>query len=446
MVPFLLAVMSLGAQNKMPVYQFPCNGKQTSLTSQQKHLADSLYYSLAQGDQLQIELLSADEKKAEAAQISALSYQRAALLLQHCYNNKISRKDFYAEITPFAMPNVVRTNDLTLASSKSLGKRSSTAVVFTKSVSMATSQPAVDFDADFTKELQEFQFYASDGIDTWLTSGTRIFIPANSLQQINGQAPNCEKLTLRVSEYLEMDAIALKAMTTTASGKKLQTAGMWYIDVLCNGKPLVMKAGKQYLIEVAMTGDPKDMRVFTGKEKNGLLDWKEETDSKVIKPGENSEKTDSLKEYSEEVDNDYEGEGYEREVVDAVFQKNNAYGLQLNDFGWINCDAFDQTQQLTDIFVQGDISDKTNVMLVYGKRKSVLPGYLCEDGKSVKFSNIAADEPAMLVVFKKENDKGAVTKFTQVIVPGQDKSIVAMTTASTSENLRNEIRAKLSDL
>ena len=85
-------------------------------------------------------------------------------------------------------------------------------------------------------------------------------------------------------------------------------------------------------------------------------------------------------------------------------------------------------------------------MLVYGKRKSVLPGYLCADKKSVKFSNIAADEPAMLVVFRKTDEKGGVVRYTQLLQPGKQKQVGINLTASTAENLRMEIKSVLSDL
>jgi hypothetical protein len=252
-----------------------------------------------------------------------------------------------------------------------------------------------------------------------------------------------------VSEYLDLEAVALKAMTTTSEGKNLETGGMWYIDVICNGQSLVMKPGKQYFINVRINGEPKNMKVFSGREKNGLLNWKEETDSKVILPG--NVQTDSEEETTDKNDSDssaYIGEGYgERSTRDAaIFDMSDHYSLQLDNFGWINCDAFGQGQKLTNLMVYGEIDEKTNVMLVYNKRKSVLPGYLCQDKKSVKFSDIASDETALLVVFKKVDDKGGVMKYTKVLRPGNEKNTRVNFTASTAADLRSEVKAKLSDL
>lgn len=379
------------AQRKAPVLYFPFEGYERKLSPEQVRLADSLYNNLYEGESLRLELLSAAEQNMEREKISEISYHRAGMILTHYWKTGIPSSDFCAEIVPFQMPHVVRTNDLTRASAISVARKSRTYVVLTKTETKSTSIAAVHFNSDFSTDQQTFEFYPNAGIETYLASGTRIYIPAGSLQQTNGQEPACEKVTLRVSEYLDLEAVALKAMTTTSEGKNLQTGGMWYIDVVCNGQPLVMKPGTQYQINVRINGEPKKMKVFSGREKNGLLDWKEETDSKVILPN------DALPEESDG-ESRYE-EGNYRDS--AIFDMSNQYGLQLNNFGWINCDAFDQGQELTNLMVYGDIDEKTNVMLVYNKRKSVLPGYLCQDKKSVKFSDIAADETALLVVFKK---------------------------------------------
>ena len=99
--------------------------------------------------------------------------------------------------------------------------------------------------------------------------------------------------------------------------------------------------------------------------------------------------------------------------------------LALNNFGWINCDAFDESKSLTNLMVMGDLKDY-NVMLVYTKRKSILPGYLCEDGRSVKFEDIASDEVAMLVAYKKMDEKGNIIKFFPSKVDPLSKDITSL--------------------
>lgn len=461
LAPALFLCLGANAQQKTQSYRFPLQGKVASLNQQQARLADSLYNYLVEGESLQLNLLSETEEKLEPAQRSQITYERASLLLAHYRKMGLPERGYVAEMVPYQMPNVVRTHDLTRASSVSIGRRAQTHIRLTKNIIRSTANAAATFDADFSREMQQFNFNAANGITATLSSGTTIVIPPNSLQQTNGLAPDCQQLTLRVSEYLDLEAMALKAMSTTSSGKKLQTGGMWHIDVMCDGKPLVMKQGEHYNINVNMQGEVKNMKVFTGRLKNGMLDWKEETDDKVILPGQtlnevyaesNNErdvKSETEEEENEQYlnnDNRWDQRGNIDSVEDAIFDNANQYGLQLNDFGWINCDAFDETQTLTDLMVYGEVNDATNVMLVYGKRKSVLPGYLCEDGKSVKFSSIAADETAMLVVFKKTDEKGGVTKFTRILQPGKDKNVSVSLTASTADNLRSEIKSRLSDL
>lgn len=462
--PAFTACLSANAKTIVPVYEFPWNGTQISLSTQQSKLVDSLYFSLGSGESLQLDMLSAEEKNAEETKRAQLSYQRTAMIMLHLYYTGIPNQDFRAEIVPFAMPHVIKTKDLTLASSKSLGRRSQTHLVFTKPVSIATSRSATSFDADYSAEKQEFHLDPKQEMKATLPSGTTFTFPAHSLQFENGQEPT--SVSLAVSEYKDMDAIVFKAMTTTCGGKKLQTAGMWHVSASCDGKPLVMKPGKKYEINVGMTGEAKDMKVFTGVEKNGLLDWVEQTDDKVVYTAKsnvepkielidnelnnvnlnnvNLNNWNNTRNYNPNIDVEQIKRNNERQ--ETIFAANNSYGLQLNDFGWINCDAFDQTKQVADLVVQGDVSEKSTVMLVYGKRKSILPGYLCQDGKSVKFSNIATDETAMLIVFTKDDEKGTISKFTRMVQPGTDKSVMAKVSKSTAESLRSEIKSRMGDI
>lgn len=432
-----------GTKKHIPISSFAWSFKDKAMGSTQSTLADSIYNSLASGEAIRFNLLDGAEENLSSKEIAQLTYARAEAFIKFCLQKNIPQTDFYAEIVPYDMPNTIRTFELENRPYKAfMSTNARTYFVFNRPISLATSKPSVNFDANVTNEVQQFSMLHDRNIYAYLNSGTTLFIPAGSLQFSNGQKPTCDKVEIRIAEYLDIDAMVMKAMTTSSYGKKLQTAGMWHIDVSCNGQPLYIKPGKQYHIYVDIRGEVKDMRVFTGSKKDGLLEWREETDSKVYKPGEsvvNIENENDSTAYDGERDYETSGLG-----VIGFEAPSHQYDLALNDFGWINCDAFDNTKALSNLMVRGDLKDH-EVMLVYSKRKSVLPGFLCDDGRSVKFSDIATDEPAMLVVFKKTDDKGNVVKHVRMIDPSITTTVNVATTESTLALLQAEIKSQLSD-
>lgn len=448
-----------GTKRYIPVSPFSFTLNDKNLSPKQMNLVDSLYANLNPGEAIRLSMLDESEKDLSAKEIAQLTYARAEAFVLFCREKNIPLTEFYAEIVPYSMPHTIRTTELTNRTYKTfMANNARTYFVFMRAEATATSKPSVNFDENFSADAQIFSMYNDRDMYAYLNSGTTVFIPKGSLQFANGQRPSCNKIEIRVAEYLDMDAIVMKSMTTSSYGKKLQTAGMWHINASCNGQQLFIKPGKQYHIYVNLNGsEVKDMRVFTGRKKDGLLEWNEETDSKVYKPGESvvcveeiDIENDSTSIYRDgdviyDSERNYETSGLG--VVGYVEPSTpSTYDIALNDFGWINCDAFDNTHTLTNLLVNGADLKGCEVMLVYTKRKSVLAGYLCEDGRTIKFSDIATDEAAMLVVFKKTDDKGNVVKHIRVIDPSITTSVNVVTKESTLAELQAEIKGKLSDL
>lgn len=455
-LPLFLWLCVLQSTGQIQMAGFPWPQSDFTLTNHQKLSLDSIYMDLAPGEKIKLEVLHANEKVLDKVTKAQLSYKRAQAMLEFCFQQQYPENDFYAEMVPFDAPHVVKSNQLTTHGYKSfMSTKSISYLVLVKTVPKITSQPSVTFDATIGDEKQMFTVNTNRAIDITLAQGTRIYIPANSLQYANGTPAGCDQAVLIAAEYLEMEAMAMKAMTTSSYNKKLQTGGMWYIVVQCNGQNLVMKPGKKYSISVSFEGERKDMRVFTGQDNKGMLNWKEETDDRVIKPIENISNEKEIK-YDDEggiIDESYSGdsstwgENYEAMMNDGVYvsEDGNRYDLELNNFGWINCDAFDYNVEKTDVLVYGDLKG-ANVMLVYPKRKSVLPGYVCSDNLTVQFSNVAIDETALLVVFRPTKDKSKVEKFTRLIDPENQKRVKVKTEMGTLEELRADIKGGLSDL
>ncbi|HYG51558.1 MAG TPA: hypothetical protein VD905_11685 [Flavobacteriales bacterium] len=451
LIALFIACCSAGkAQMHRTTYTayFAWSKGQNSLSEIQKQKADSIYNALAAGESIKLNMLDADEEKLPEQERGLLSFRRASALVNYCVEHKFSQQEYYAEMVPFQMPQTLRSDNMMYETHKAfMSKKSQSYFVFVRPRAIATTKVAAYFDTSVNNEVQEFTANWQDNI--YLSPGgcTRIYIPANSLQRTNGQNPLSETVTVRVAQYLDMDAMAMKAMTTSSHGKKLQTAGMWYIEVKCGNEKLQMRPGMKYSIYVCFEGDVKPMKVFTGQMNGTMLDWKEETDDKVIIPNGTSAVNDGEEEPLQ-LDVNYPETRWNYESVEGLYdpEMGKYYDLRLNDFGWINCDAFDENDKLTDLIVSGDISEGMSVMLVFAKRKSVLPGYFCSDMKSVQFSNVASEETAMLIAFKPTDKNGNIIKYTKLITPGAQKSMRVVTEKSTLAELQAEIKGKLADV
>jgi hypothetical protein len=473
---------------------FPFELGQTILTKQLAHFTDSVYAGLIPGESLKLILISKEEENLESVKRAQLTFKRAEAILLHCYKSGYSNKDFYAEMVPYTTPHTVRSNDLSTGPYRSfMSKNALTYFVFSLKDVALTAKSSLTFDANTKDVAQDFTFYPKEVINANLASGTQIVIPASSLMFADGTEPNGQ-VNITVAEYTALDAMIFKAMTTSSNGHALQTGGMWNITAESDGKPLQMKAGMNYDIMVAKPNETKNMKVFTGKMKNGVLDWVEQKDGSVTASkittngGLNSQQPvseiginndDAVNELAVDnlnlnnrnlnqlnvnninsninvsTKNQFRGrnkkawtkEETEEMIKEEKEYQKDIYDMKLNDFGWINCDAFDpETQKLTDVYVHGDITEKSNVMLVFGKRKSVLPGYLCADGKSVKFTNVAADETAMVIVFERTGNGDQIKKFTKLITPERQKNISVKTINSTTADLGREIQSSFADL
>lgn len=472
---------------------FPFEPGQTVLTKNLARYADSIYASLIPGESLKLILINKEEENLESVKRAQLTFKRAEAILLHCYKSGYSNKDFYAEMVPFTTPHTVKSTDLTTGPYRSfMSKNALTYFVFNLKDVALTSKSSLTFDANTKDVAQDFTFNPKQEINANLVSGTKIVIPASSLVFADGTEPKGD-VNIRIAEYTALDAMIFKAMTTSSNGHALQTGGMWNITAESEGKPLQMKAGMNYDIMVAKPSETKNMKVFTGKMTNGVLDWVEQKDGSVtaskmnaIAPVStalpNNELVNARDEAVTEISTDnlnlnnlnlnqlnvnnlnnninvstknqyrsrnkrvWSQKETEEMIQEEKEYQKDIYDMKLNDFGWINCDAFDpETQKLTDVYVHGDITEKSNVMLVFGKRKSVLPGYLCADGKSVKFTNVAADETAMVIVFERTGNGDQIKKFTKLITPERQKNINVKTVNSTTANLGKEIQTGFAD-
>ena len=113
--------------------------------------------------------------------------------------------------------------------------------------------------------------------------GTQLFFQNDSFVDANGKTVSGE-VKLVVEECYDLDEIAAAKLTTTAGGRRLETAGMINLRASHKGKEVFLRADKRYNIYFPLSTERReDFELFYGAWKeNGLIDWKLEPSSEPI--------------------------------------------------------------------------------------------------------------------------------------------------------------------
>lgn len=178
----------------------------------------------------------------------------------------------------------------------------------------------------------------------------------------------------------------------------LVTSGMIYIEARCEGKKLKLKPGSRVFIKMPARTLDKKMKVFSGKQKNNLLDWTEQPNDII------STSTD--------IPGEYEGE-------DSL-EEGNYFLMKVSKLGWINCDKFYDVKDKTKLIVKADTNVKTSVVLVFTKMKSALPGYYMSPNKIIEFSDLPAGEDVTVVAYRIDEKNKKVVAGTGRATLGSD--------------------------
>lgn len=217
------------------------------------------------------------------------------------------------------------------------------------------------YNALSTKPSQEVIINAEDPDDIYCTEGTVIDLPDDAFVYEDGGTIKCSQVAVFVTEFYMLSDMIASGLTTSDNKHTLASAGMIYIEARCHGEKLKLKPGKRVTIKMPAFPGDKTMKAFSGKLKDGIVDWK--VDGKLKVDNFNQGSTDGGGASNPE--NFGEGRGEYQET----------YIMSLTKLGWINCDRFYETKNPTRFMVKADSVANTFVALIFRDMKSVLPGY-----------------------------------------------------------------------
>jgi hypothetical protein len=108
--------------------------------------------------------------------------------------------------------------------------------------------------------------------------GTRIFIPAGSFVDANGQPVN-GKVDIALLEIATVGDFLKANLQTVCNGQLLQSEGMFFIDAKAGGQPVQLAEGKQLQVRQPIMGKKAmtaDLRIFSGnRDSTGAINWTE---------------------------------------------------------------------------------------------------------------------------------------------------------------------------
>lgn len=217
------------------------------------------------------------------------------------------------------------------------------------------------YNALSTKPSQEVIINAEDPDDIYCTEGTVIDLPEDAFVYEDGGAIKCSQVAVFVTEFYLLSDMIASGLTTSDNKRTLASAGMIYIEARCHGEKLKLKPGKRVMIKMPAFPGDKTMKAFSGKLKDGIVDWR--VDGKL--------KVDNFNQGSTEG----EGASNPENIGEGGGEYQETYIMSMTRLGWINCDRFYETRNPTHFLVKADSVEKTFVALIFRDMKSVLPGY-----------------------------------------------------------------------
>ena len=215
--------------------------------------------------------------------------------------------------------------------------------------------------------------------------GTKIAFQQNSFMDKNGKEVH-GNIQIAMMEFYRKSDFLLNGLTTASDGKLLESGGTIYVEAKQNNELLQLKSNSNF--EIAFKNpstSAKKMQTFLGVINNQQVNWKlqpliqkaliktKQTPPKPILEGDGGEYwgVDSISQSSSSrLNGVYEGN---RIRVMSIDPNDKAYTLlQSTKLGWINCDRFNESQNLITMNVNADERYKARTFLIFDEIKSVI--------------------------------------------------------------------------
>lgn len=237
--------------------------------------------------------------------------------------------------------------------------------------------------------------------------GTVINIASNTLTLGNGLVPN--QMTIELKEVYGNGQIVQANLHTCSGGRMLNSGGTIHLNAHTDGKKAKIADGKELKLEFPH-GETisENMETFNGRvDRNGNFDWipnsREQMQIELRESFFINGEEVSAKEYYDRIEaweNRKAAQEREAEIeqqVAANEEAMNAYLLNSDQLGWINCDEFMEVENTTEVIVMVDTTLRPSVRMVFDDISAVLNGDYDERAGIVRFSDVPVGRSVRLV-------------------------------------------------
>jgi len=203
-------------------------------------------------------------------------------------NNDNNQSAVKEENTSNIADTVIKKQEKQIVSSEPDLKSKSTPIkIITDKVSNNTELisdnkiSAVSIPSIFTTKPETFKIDQKKDTVLSFSKGTKLYLPANSLQFADGRSANGQ-VDISVTECYSNADFITNDLTTTSGQHILESAGMLNISVTSNGQPLTIKKGGNYALYFPKKEQKERMELFYGnKMGNGVINWTTAMDTEI---------------------------------------------------------------------------------------------------------------------------------------------------------------------
>ncbi len=258
-------------------------------------------------------------------------------------------------------------------------------------------------------------------------NGTIISIDPANLETVDGK-PLGPDIRVELKELTDQGDLMRTNVQTMSNGRLLVSGGAYYINMTSNGQQLKLKESKSLPVTFPKLTD-KEMALFYGRRDSlGQINWqptnerfasvipreKKTTDSKKEIAAESKSEMESIfdhvdspeKAATPEQKKEWARSERNRKVFDRFYA-----AINLDSFGWINCDRFLEIEERTSLLVMINPRDSViaaHVYLIFKDINSIMgQGYFkgSDSRATVSFKGVPIGYKARAIAITIKDEK-----------------------------------------
>lgn len=308
----------------------------------------------------------------------------------------------------------------------------------------------------FEEPSQVFKLPSDKIIKVTGKQGTIIRIDPADLEMENGQ-PIGKHIKIELKELSNRQQLLRANAQTISDGQLLISGGAFFINASSGGQKIKLKKGKTYSAEFPKLSDDEMQLYYGHQDSSGSMNWKQ-TDKKFadkkepIKKSLYSEmvltKSKSKDTIRTELKKSSKAE-VEKMKKEAAMDNKLYQAIDLDQFGWINCDRFfDPNAPRTNLqFAIENNADEVNfakVYLIFNNVKSVVQSNYFVEGNTIEkkdFTNVPVGSSVRIFAVSYYHEKifALLTEPMKVTQNQNEKLLLKEVNEATSEKLLKAI-------